>query len=193
MGGLEMSGKDEMNELPKRLNLGSGRRKQADAWNVDRVAAVEPDLVWDLDRTPYPLPAGHFERICAFDVVEHLGDLIAFVEEAHRLLAPGGTLEITTPHYSCSNSFTDPTHRHHLGCFSFDYFTDRSGWNFYSEVRFEIALRVLVFPPGRLSGLFARWANRHPEIYERRFAWIVPAWFLHFELVKVGAPPVGSA
>ncbi|MEP7011510.1 MAG: methyltransferase domain-containing protein [Acidobacteriota bacterium] len=174
-----------MSDLPKRLNLGCGRRKIPEAWNVDRVASVAPDLVWDLDRPPYPLPAGHFERIYAFDVVEHLGDLVAFVEEAHRLLAPGGVLEITTPHFSCANSFTDPTHRHHLGYFSFDYFTDRSGWNFYSEARFEIVSRLMVFPSGRLIGRFSRWANRHPEAYERRFAWIVPAWFLVFELAKM--------
>ena len=33
-----------------------------------------------------------------------------------------------------------------------------------------------------VSGLIARWANRHPEIYEQRFAWVLPAWFLIFRL-----------
>lgn len=169
-------------DTPQALNLGCGQRKRPDCLNVDARASLAPDLVWNLDQRPYPLPRGHFERIYAHDVVEHLASVQDFVEEAHALLAPGGVLEITTPHYSCSNSFTDPTHRHHLGYFSFDYFTAGSGWSFYSPVRFSIVERTLVFPAGRLSGLFARWANRHPALYERRLAWIFPAWFLIFKL-----------
>jgi SAM-dependent methyltransferase len=176
---------DVVRPKQRRLNLGCGRNKRADCFNVDLRAAVEPDLVWDLERHPYPLPDGQFDSIHALDVVEHLVDVQGFVEEAHRLLAPGGVLEITTPHFSCANSFTDPTHRHHLGYFSFDYFTDRSGWNFYSAVRFEIAERILVFHSRLHDRLMARFANRYPEIYEQRLAWLLPAWFLIFKLRKV--------
>jgi SAM-dependent methyltransferase len=172
-------------DLPRRLNLGCGRQQRSDCLNVDLRPAVSPDLVWDLEKRPYPLPRGHFEHIYALDVVEHLADIQGFVEEAHELLAPGGILEITTPHFSCANSFTDPTHRHHLGYFSFDYFTDLSGWNFYSGVRFEIAERVLAFHNGRPDRLMSRLANRHPAFYERRLAWIWPAWFLIFKLRAV--------
>jgi hypothetical protein len=28
----------------------------------------------------------------------------------------------------------------------------------------------------------SRFANRHPELYERRLTWIWPAWFLIFKL-----------
>lgn len=172
-----------MDELmPRRLNLGCGERKRADCLNVDLRPRVEPDLVWDLDRRPYPLPRGHFEHIYALDVVEHLASVQDFVEEAHALLAPGGILEITTPHYSSANSFTDPTHRHHLSYFSFDYFTAGSQWSFYSGARFEIAERTLVFPMTLPDKLVSRFANRHPAAYERRLAWIWPAWFLIFKL-----------
>lgn len=168
--------------IPKALNLGCGKNRRADCWNVDLVAALEPDLVWDLDHTPYPLPANHFERIYAHDVVEHLGDLKAFMEEVHRLLTPGGVVEITTPHFSSANSFTDPTHRHHLGCSSFDYFTDGSAWNFYSPARFKVAERILVFQHSLTNRFVARWANRHPQRYEQRWCWLFPAWFLIFKL-----------
>lgn len=176
-------------ELPRRLNLGCGRDKKEDCWNVDANPAVEPDLLWDLDQRPFPLPRNHFETIYANDVVEHLADLVGFMAEVHALLAPGGRVVITTPHFSCSNSFTDPTHRRHLSWFSFDYFTDESPWSFYSQVRFDVAQRLLVFHTGRIDGLVARWANRHPALYERRFAWLFPAWFLLFELVARKDPP----
>ncbi len=167
-------------ELPRKLNLGAGERPREDALNVD--LRGNPDLCWDLDEHPYPLPRDHFEHIFAFDVVEHLADVKAFMEEAHGLLCDGGVLEITTPHFSCSNSYTDPTHRHHLGFFSFDYFTEGHQWSFYSDVRFEIVERQIVFSAGRVNQLIARLARRRPQLYESRFAWIFPAWFLIFKL-----------
>jgi SAM-dependent methyltransferase len=174
---------DTSETLPRRLNLGCGLRKRPDCWNVDMRG--EPDLVWDLEQRPWPLPRDHFEHIYAFDVVEHVASIQDFVEEAHALLAPGGILEITTPHFSCSNSYTDPTHRHHLGYFSFDYFTDASQWSFYSPVRFEIAERILVFRQRLPDRLMSRFANRHPEVWEQRLAWLWPAWFLIFKLRAV--------
>jgi hypothetical protein len=32
-----------------------------------------------------------------------------------------------------------------------------------------------------------RWANRHPALYEGRWTWIWPAWFLIFKLRAVKA------
>lgn len=168
--------------LPRQLNLGCGLKPRAGCLNVDREARVSPDLVWDLDRHPYPLPESHFECVFAGDVVEHLADIPAFMREVHRVLAPGGVLEITTPHFSCANSYTDPTHRHHLGYFSFDYFTSRSELNFYSKARFDIVERVIVFKQSALNRLIQRLANRRPSGYEQRFAWLFPAWFLIFKL-----------
>jgi SAM-dependent methyltransferase len=174
-----------MSQLPKRLNLGCGRDRRPGCLNVDVRAEVEPDLVWDLDRRPYPLPRHHFEQIWALDVVEHLASVKDFLEEAHEILAPGGVIEITTPHYSCPNSFTDPTHRHHLGCFSLDYFTAGHALSFYSAVRFDIVERILVFHNSPCDRLLARLANRNLELYEKRFAWMFPAWFLIFKLRAV--------
>lgn len=172
--------------VPRRLNLGCGQAKRADCLNVDLRPWVKPDLALDLDVHPYPLPRDYFEHVYASDVVEHLADVPAFMEEVHQLLAPGGTLEITTPHFSSPNSFTDPTHRQHFGYFSFDYFADETcRWSFYSPFRFEILERLLVFHNARFDRLVARWANRRPSLYERRFAWLLPAWFLIFRLRAV--------
>ncbi|HXO22247.1 MAG TPA: methyltransferase domain-containing protein [Thermoanaerobaculia bacterium] len=174
-----------MSEISKSLNLGCGRQKRPDCLNVDVRVEVDPDLVWDLDRRPYPLPRNHFEKIWASDVIEHLASVKDFLEETYELLAPGGVIEITTPHYSCTNSFTDPTHRHHLGYFSFDYFTAGHPLDFYTATRFEVVERILVFHNGLLDRLVARFARRHPALYEKRLAWILPAWFLIFKLRAV--------
>lgn len=171
--------------LPTRLNLGSGGDRRDGCLNVDRNPAASPDLVWDLDRYPYPLPAGHFDHIHALDVVEHLADIAAFMQEAHRLLREGGLLEITTPHFSCSNSYTDPAHRWHLGYYSFDYFTPQRRYDTGGSAQFSIETRVLAFRPGRFARLVSALANRWPAQYERRWAWIWPAWFLLVRLRAV--------
>ena len=175
MGSLE-----HQNDLPRQLNLGAGLCPRQDCWNVD--LRGEPDLRWDLDDYPYPLPRNHFEVVYANDVVEHLSSVQRFVEEVHGLLRPGGILEMTTPHFSSANSYTDPTHRQHLGYFSFDYFTEGHQWSFYSPVRFEIVKRQIIFGGGYLNRIVAELANRWPKLYENRWAWIFPSWFLIFQL-----------
>jgi SAM-dependent methyltransferase len=171
--------------VPRRLNLGCGRKKLDGFFNVDLSASVKPDLAWNLNEVPYPLPRGHFEEIRAYDVIEHLHDIPTFMSEIHSLLAPEGIVEITTPHFSCANSYRDPTHRFHLGYFSMDYFTAGHELGYYSETHFEIVRRRLYFQHSFANRFVQYLANRYPEQYERHFAWIFPAWFLGFHLRAV--------
>jgi predicted SAM-dependent methyltransferase len=168
--------------LLRLLNLGCGLKRREHYLNVDVMSQVNPDLVWDLDQYPYPLPRSYFEQIHAGDVIEHLQNIPDFMREMHALLAPGGVIEITTPHFSCANSYTDPTHRHHLGYFSFDYFTDQHELSYYTDVRFEIVHRHIGFHNSFMNRFVRKLANLYPHQYEQRFTWIFPAWFLGFEL-----------
>ena len=163
-----------MAQASTKLNLGCGQKQLATHVNVDRVAAVKPDVVHDLNVYPYPFPAGQFEEICAYDVV-------AFMTELRRLARPDARVLITTPHFSCANAFTDPTHQRQLSYFSFDYFTAGHQWNFYGGDGFVIQKRNLIFSPSLVNRVVGRLANRFPAAYEHRWTWIFPAWFLFFE------------
>jgi len=149
------------------------------------VADTAPDVVHDLDDFPWPLPTGHFREVWAYDVLEHLDDIVAVMEEIHRVCAPGAIVKVTVPHFSCANAFTDITHRHYFGRFSFDYFTGENALGFYTRARFCKRAARLVFRPTLLNKLILRLANRWPAAYERRWAWMFPAWFLYFELEVV--------
>ena len=167
------------------LDLGAGAVTQVPgAIRLDIARSCRPDVVADL-AAPLPFRNDVFEVVGAFDVVEHVPDLVRLVEEVHRVLKPGGVFRVTTPHFSSSNVYADPTHKRALGLRSFDCFSDAHPLRYYSTARFRVRLASLIFK-GRLLGrvLFhvARW---FPAWYEDRLAWMFPAWFLYVELEAV--------
>jgi hypothetical protein len=167
------------------LNLGCGLQRVAEALNLDVAPETNPDVVQDLNRVPWSLPSNHFHEVLAFDVIEHLEDFIATMEEIHRVCIDGAIVRVTVPHFSCANAFTDPTHRRLFGYFSFDYVTDASEIQHYTRVRFRKQYSRMMFFPSLVNKAVARLANRYPGAYERRWAWMFPAWYLYFELEVV--------
>jgi SAM-dependent methyltransferase len=169
------------------LSIGCGNKPPApDLVRLDICADVEPDVVWDLDRLPYPFENESFTEIECFDVIEHLSNISATLQEIHRILEPNGILKITTPHFSCANSYVDPTHKYHLSYFSFDYFCEGHELSYYSEARYEIKYRHIYFQGGRFSrSIIRRLANMYPKSYEQRWSWIFPAWYIYVELVAI--------
>jgi SAM-dependent methyltransferase len=51
---------------------------------------------------PLPYAGGRFDLVVSMDVIEHLPEaaLLPWVNELHRVLAPGGLLFLTTPNYA---------------------------------------------------------------------------------------------
>jgi SAM-dependent methyltransferase len=164
------------------LHLGCGRKYMKGAVNLDISPEVGADVVHDLASVPWPLPSDTFREIHAFDVVEHLDDVLRSMEEIHRVCRPGARVYITVPHFSSANAFTDPTHRHQFSYFTFDYFGSDHGLAFYSKARFARHRTEIVFYPGLANKIVRRLANHRPAAYERRWAWMFPAWFLSIEL-----------
>jgi SAM-dependent methyltransferase len=167
----------------KILDLGAGKNKaHPDAITVDIVGSTKPDFVHDLNSFPYPFASNSFDHIYCNDVIEHLSSIVKVMEEIHRIGKDGCKVTLTTPHFSCYNSFTDPTHIHHLGYFSLDYFTGENQQDFYTPIRFKKLSTNLVFRPIYKNWLVSRFARRYPRFYEEHLCWLLPAWFLIFEL-----------
>ncbi len=152
------------------------------ALNVDISGDVGADVVHDLAHMPWPLPSDGFREVYAHDVIEHLDSIIGAMEEIHRICRAGARVHITVPHFSSANAYTDPTHRHQFSSLSFDYFGSDHELSFYSRARFKRHRAQIVFLPSAINKIVHRLANRHPAAYERRWAWMFPAWFLSVEL-----------
>ncbi len=184
------------------LDIGCGNAKIPGALGIDMNAGTQADIVHDLDEFPWPLPSGAFERIMCSHIVEHVANLVRFMEEMHRVARADARVEIVTPHFSNRFSFTDPTHRRHLSLRSFDYFilphtsalpnlvqrafeTSYAVPNHYTDFRFQIMqAHVSMARPFRLTGI--QWlANRFGDFYELYLAFIFPARDLYFVLQVV--------
>lgn len=97
-----------------KLNLGCGSRKMAGFVNVDCVAVCEPDMVVDLEQTPWPWPDDSVDEIKLIHVLEHLGQqtdvFLAIIKEIYRVCRDGARIEIIVPHPRSDTFLGDPTH-----------------------------------------------------------------------------------
>lgn len=79
------------------LHLGCGEDYHEDAWNVDAVASVNPDEVYNLNELPWPWDSETWDVIRAYHVFEHLEDMEFALRESERLLRAGGYLDLKLP------------------------------------------------------------------------------------------------
>lgn len=83
---------------------------------LDAYDGHKPDIVHDLEQMPWPFADNTFDRIDAYEVLEHLGrqgdarSFFAHFYECWRILKPGGYLAATCPSYKSVWAFGDPSH-----------------------------------------------------------------------------------
>lgn len=94
--------------------LGAGKHQRIEgALHHDQFMFDGIDFVFDLnDYFSCELNLYRCNRIIATHVVEHLDNIIHFMNECYHLLETGGTLEIETPNAGVNPDleFCDPTH-----------------------------------------------------------------------------------
>lgn len=121
-----------------KLHLGCGKNYRQGWVNVDCVASVKPDLVWNLERRPWPFENGVVDEVEMYAVLEHLSDTMATLGELHRIMKSGATCHIHVP-YACSVwAFQDPTHKSYFTERTLDYVKEGFDYNFYTNIRFNI-------------------------------------------------------
>ena len=112
-----------------KINLGSGRKPLEGHVNVDQVKLPGVDVIADLDVAPWPFKDACAEFIAAWHVFEHVADPCMFMTECHRILRPGGQLEVISPLFAHFTAFVDPTHRRFCAPETWDFWVP--GTTFY--------------------------------------------------------------
>jgi predicted SAM-dependent methyltransferase len=149
-----------------RLSLGAGAEPEKGYINVDLLDLPGIDVVHNLMEFPWPFEDESADYIKAKDLIEHLAPytilhtyymgvytvkygqptIIAFIEEAHRILKPGGTLWIQTPRFDAEFLWIDPTHVRGFHERSFDFFDKTTDFGkstgFYSQCKFKVKSEV---------------------------------------------------
>jgi SAM-dependent methyltransferase len=135
-------------ELLKSLNLGCGTDIRTDCINLDRASLPGVDVVHDLTQLPWPFANGRFGHIVCQDILEHL-DIEPAMRELHRILAPGGILEIRVPHFTSANTYADPTHERAFSINTLSFFCKGGKRDYYFDFAFTALEECrITFPKG---------------------------------------------
>ena len=139
-------------EIPRKLNMGSGKDWREDHFNTDFDPYWEPDAVLDFSRD---LPIGQpietqrfgtitlqnnfFDEIIANDVLEHIPNLTLAMTSCLNLLKVGGVFRIAVPYDLSWGAWQDPTHVRAFNERSWLYYTDWFWYMGWTEARFDVA------------------------------------------------------
>lgn len=69
-----------------------------DDHSVTAIKSLVKTNVYQIDGGPTPFANNEFDVVAILDFLEHIPDDAGFVDEVYRILKPGGTLIINTPH-----------------------------------------------------------------------------------------------
>jgi SAM-dependent methyltransferase len=152
------------------LNLGAGyeRIRGYESHDLAPVGVPPPDHVFDMERTPWPLPDAAYDVVVLRNVLEHCSDTIAVMSEVWRIAKPGARVVVSVPHWHGDAAYLDPTHRRSFAYGTFDFFDERTALGkgqgqYYSRARFRIddcwtrPLRSSCLVSGRAPNAFLRW------------------------------------
>ena len=118
------------------LNLGSGRDKRPDCINADIRSDVGADWVVDIGK-PIEIDR-QFDKILAFDVLEHIPGLVQAMTNCRDLLVDGGEMHIHVPYDLSLGAWQDPTHVRAFNEKSWIYYCDWAWYLGWKVSRFEM-------------------------------------------------------
>ena len=163
----------------KKLNIGCGADIKKGYINLDYIKQPGVDVVYDINKFPWPFKDNTFDKIFCSHTLEHVESVEKVMKEIWRISKPGANIVIRVPHFSCGVYYRDISHRRPFSYFTMDYFANESiDYKRKDSSLFKIVKRKINFT--RLSFTFLNYIfnpliNLSPSFYERFFCWIFPA------------------
>lgn len=142
-----------------KLNLACGQIKMDGFLGIDKVKTKATDKIMDLEKYPWKFEDESVDEIHCSHYVEHVTDLIKFMDEIHRVLKKGCRATIIAPYYSSMRAWQDPTHKRAISEATFLYFN--KGWRDQNKLDhygiksdFDFTFGYMIDP---------LWATKHEE------------------------------
>lgn len=103
-----------------KLDLGCGNNKREGFTGVDIMDGA--DIQFDLFKSKWKWKDNSVDEIHCSHFIEHVPDLIPFMNECHRILKPEGIMTVIAPYYTSVRCWQDPTHKQAISEHSFLYY-----------------------------------------------------------------------
>lgn len=170
----------------KKLNLGCGTDIREGYVNLDIAKLPGVDIVWNLDKTPWPFKDGAFDEICALsNILGFVKDFKLAMSEIWRISKPNALVVVSSPLFPSINCFSDPHTKKVFTYNSFVYFEPGNKFNYYSDIRFKTTERKIIFSMNKYLKFLNPLVNLSPKFYTRFFANLLPSNGIIFKLRAV--------
>ncbi|MEM2954847.1 MAG: methyltransferase domain-containing protein [Candidatus Nanoarchaeia archaeon] len=174
----------------KKLNLGAGLDIRNGFDNQDYKNFKGINLVFNLEKFPYPIKSNTYDFILCNHVIEHISDIFNLFRELHRISKPNAIIKIEVPHYSTSFAFTQIDHKHYFGLDSLNILESKDFQNktppfkvltqrilFRGEKSSKI-MRVISWPINKLVN-----SSYNIQLFVDRFlSKLIPFYFMEYKL-----------
>lgn len=95
-----------------KLDLACGQNKQKDFTGVDKHKCEGVDIVFDLETYPWTFAQDDsVDEVFISHYIEHVTDLVKFMDELYRIMKVGAKCMIIAPYYNSIRCWQDPTHK----------------------------------------------------------------------------------
>jgi ubiquinone/menaquinone biosynthesis C-methylase UbiE len=146
------------------INLGCGHVKLIGGINVDLYG--NPDVRWDLEKTPLPFDDESADYIHMNHVLEHVKNWWPLFKDCSRVLKTGCDLQINVPDESSSTALTYRDHVNVFSIFSFSgcmpgYTTHRAGTNAWASEH-EVCIPLTCYEYRQVPYANYRWMMHWP-------------------------------
>ena len=176
-----------------KLNLDCGKKIFKDYVNIDFIKSKGVDIVWDLNKYPWPFKKDSVDEIYADNSLEHLHNFDKALKECHRILKKKGIILIKVPYFSNPGAF-NPDHKSFFSFYSLDMYCSNTEHGmdikrplfkevykkitFLDEYRKSIFLKIFYFIPKIFYKI-------NPRAYIWLFSYTFPASEIHFKFQKI--------
>jgi ubiquinone/menaquinone biosynthesis C-methylase UbiE len=183
-----------------KIEIGCGKRKKYDDFlGIDIIDHDCVDIIGDALEVIKLFPDNSVTYMYMSHFLEHVTDIGTYINEFSRVILPGGTLEIVSPHFSNPYYYSDSTHKTFFGLYTLSAFArdnihSRKVPNYDNKTFFYLKRVDLVFKSSKpfyfrhtfklLLGLIFNSCKYMRELYEETFSFLIPCYEIKYLLIK---------